>query len=474
MIIYPIKNPGGSNTHYQYNKGGIFGGSAHSVLNDATGVSTFTGVTVTNCTVLGSNSSAFKPNADQTDFFQILAAAGGTAIFQVDTTNKVIGINTAPNVNSDIAISSTHSSAAADQFGINGILIQDTATAYRAVGIRAGSKTTHAAGTISTLIGFETVCAPSSGGAVTSAYGALLGAGVEPGQTPAITVLAGAVGQTAVGDAAVTFAIDFYSLGTNKIGGTVVSAIGFYAADQTVGTTQNLSFLSQGDMGVATNKKLYLEATIGGTGDTYLTYDSVGATLDCFVNATEVWNANTTTFTVPVIGHFGGAANYTQFAVDGDLHFVGTAGLQYGEQYLQEGTQNIDISTAGADTYVQITGLTAGQMHGCSDESDAINIAVIGRYLVNWSCSFSADAGEKERFHFALFNNGAEMSNGSAQVFFMKAFGEDGEVQCASGTAILDIVTADHNIDLRVKNISDNNDITVRDCTITVVQIGGT
>ena len=170
--------------------------------------------------------------------------------------------------------------------------------------------------------------------------------------------------------------------------------------------------------------------------------------------------------------------NYLDILSAGGLNFLGTAGLQYGEQYLQEGTQNIDISGAGADTYVQITGLTAGQMHGCSDESDKINIAIIGRYLVNWSCSFSADAGEKERFHFALFSGAggseAELDNGSAQAHVMKAFGEDGEVRCVSGTAIVDVTTADHNIYLAVKNIGDNNDITVRDCTITVVQIGGT
>jgi len=45
MDLFNITHPGGSNTQFQYNNGGIFGGSAHATLNDATGVSTFTGVT---------------------------------------------------------------------------------------------------------------------------------------------------------------------------------------------------------------------------------------------------------------------------------------------------------------------------------------------------------------------------------------------------------------------------------------------
>jgi hypothetical protein len=36
MIIYDIKNPGGSDTQYQYNNGGIFGGTTYATLNDAT------------------------------------------------------------------------------------------------------------------------------------------------------------------------------------------------------------------------------------------------------------------------------------------------------------------------------------------------------------------------------------------------------------------------------------------------------
>lgn len=94
MILYDIKNPGGSDTHIQYNKGGIFGGNAAAVFNDGTGVSTFTGATVTNCAVLGSNSAVFQPNADSTTFLQLKDQAGNVD-FNYDSTEGRFAIGAA-------------------------------------------------------------------------------------------------------------------------------------------------------------------------------------------------------------------------------------------------------------------------------------------------------------------------------------------------------------------------------------------
>jgi hypothetical protein len=92
MKIYPITVPGGSDSYVQYNNGGIFGGIAGCTLNDATGVLTATGLTATNCAVLGSDSAVFQPNADSTTFFQVLDADGGTPVLNIDSTNERIGI----------------------------------------------------------------------------------------------------------------------------------------------------------------------------------------------------------------------------------------------------------------------------------------------------------------------------------------------------------------------------------------------
>ena len=91
-----------SDTQVIYNNGGVFGGIAGCTLNDATGVLTATGLTATNCAVLGSDSAVFQPNADSTTFFA-LNDKDGNIILGGDTVNNRIGINTnAPTLELDI------------------------------------------------------------------------------------------------------------------------------------------------------------------------------------------------------------------------------------------------------------------------------------------------------------------------------------------------------------------------------------
>jgi len=92
MKLFPITIPGGSDTHFQYNNGGIFGGSAHAVINDATGVSTFTGATVTGGAVISLNSAIFQPTADADNFFQV-NDKDGNRIITGDTVNNRLGIH---------------------------------------------------------------------------------------------------------------------------------------------------------------------------------------------------------------------------------------------------------------------------------------------------------------------------------------------------------------------------------------------
>ena len=104
MILYPITIPGGSDTQFQYNNGGIFGGASGATYNDGTGVSTFTGATITNCAVLGSDSAVFQPNADSTTFFQVKNAAGTAYPLNVDSTNERVGVGTdSPTDTLDVA-----------------------------------------------------------------------------------------------------------------------------------------------------------------------------------------------------------------------------------------------------------------------------------------------------------------------------------------------------------------------------------
>ncbi len=61
-------------------------------------------LTVSNNSVLGSDSAVFQPNADSTTFFQVLDADGGDPVLNVDTINERVGIGTnAPNTELTIA-----------------------------------------------------------------------------------------------------------------------------------------------------------------------------------------------------------------------------------------------------------------------------------------------------------------------------------------------------------------------------------
>ena len=76
----------GSNVDY-----GIYqGGTAQNYFG---GRVTTTGLTVTNCAVLGSDSAVFQPNVDAVDSFQINDALGGS-VFTVDTVDKAVMIDT--------------------------------------------------------------------------------------------------------------------------------------------------------------------------------------------------------------------------------------------------------------------------------------------------------------------------------------------------------------------------------------------
>ena len=77
MKLFPITIPGGSDTRFQYNNGGIFGGVISAVYNDVTGAITF------------------QPNADSTTFLQVKNAAGDATLFNINTTNKQVTIDKA-------------------------------------------------------------------------------------------------------------------------------------------------------------------------------------------------------------------------------------------------------------------------------------------------------------------------------------------------------------------------------------------
>ena len=154
-----------------------------------------------------------------------------------------------------------------------------------------------------------------------------------------------------------------------------------------------------------------------------------------------------------------------------DLIFTGAGnGLGYGSLYLHEGAANVDISGAGADTYVKVTGFDAGLMNNVSENSDAFNVSNTGVYKVDWQISADSQ-GNNLVYECDIFVNGVEQSDGSCR----RKFGAAADYGSMSGTAILDITSTSHDIDLRIKEVGGaGTDIDIFNMNFNIVQLGGT
>lgn len=156
----------------------------------------------------------------------------------------------------------------------------------------------------------------------------------------------------------------------------------------------------------------------------------------------------------------------------GNLTFTGPGdGLSYGSLYLHEGAVTIDINAVGQGVYVKITGLTAGLLNNVTENSDAFNCANIGVYKVDWSISGDSDGINKD-YHCDIFLNGVEQGDGSSR----RVWGGAHALSGMSGTAILDITNAAHDIDLRIKEEggAGGTSLDLYHVNFNIIQIGGT
>ena len=175
----------------------------------------------------------------------------------------------------------------------------------------------------------------------------------------------------------------------------------------------------------------------------------------------------------------GAALNYCWYSglgemrLGGNLTFNNAAGqgLAYGSLYLHEGAVGIGINAVGQGVYVKITGLSAGEMNNTSENSDAFNVAVTGRYKVSWSISGDSDGINKD-YHCDIFLNNVEQGDGSAR----QVWGGAHDLSNMSGSAIIDITNVAHDLDLRMKEegAGAGTDINLYHVTFNIVQVGGT
>ena len=93
-----------------------------------------------------------------------------------------------------------------------------------------------------------------------------------------------------------------------------------------------------------------------------------------------------------------------------------------------------------------------------------------GVYKVDWQISVDSQ-GNNLTYECDIFVNGVEQSDGSCR----RKFGAAADYGSMSGTAILDITSTSHDIDLRIKEVGGaGTDIDIFNMNFNIVQIGGT
>ena len=226
-------------------------------------------------------------------------------------------------------------------------------------------------------------------------------------------------------------------------------------------------FLSGG--GTATTKRMEFKYVSGATDATSFFQ---------WLTATDAGVFDTTVAQLTREGKFicksaviGDGTNYINISTTGDQTFVGTSGLPFAEIYVEDGSTAQSIATG--TTYTKITGFaTDGQENNCTSDvaNDKITITKLGKYMVNCSISGSS-ATPNVTFKFAAFLNAVEQG----QVHNHRKFAAGGDMGSASITGFIDVTSVPWDLDVRARhdNVGAVN-FTPTYMNINVVQIGGT
>jgi len=167
--------------------------------------------------------------------------------------------------------------------------------------------------------------------------------------------------------------------------------------------------------------------------------------------------------------------NYTEVESDGDVNFVGGAGLQFAQIYEEDGSSTLAL--AAQDTFYQITAFTAnGESNGdCTPDhtNDHITVGKAGKYLATINISFSQTTAVSIEYDFHLqTNNGA---NDFPCVSAHRDTAGGNTVGNCSCTGIVDLAAND-TVELWVERLTGgavSRTITIPQCSLTLTQIGG-
>jgi hypothetical protein len=167
-----------------------------------------------------------------------------------------------------------------------------------------------------------------------------------------------------------------------------------------------------------------------------------------------------------------GASNtYASLGASGDLLFVGSgSGLPYGEIYVNDNTTSDTVATA---TNSQVTRFdTNGVYNSMTPDhtNDHITIVKAGIYLCATSIAFSGDGSVQWAFSAYKNNGNTEFANIHAD----RKLGAAGDVGSASMSGLIDLAVGDTIEVWMMHTAGVNKDIIIRDCTLSLIQVGGT
>lgn len=169
----------------------------------------------------------------------------------------------------------------------------------------------------------------------------------------------------------------------------------------------------------------------------------------------------------------GGATNYIK-QIDGDMVFVGAAGLSFGSFW---GNEIGFVTAGGTGTYAEIAdaAITVGQTHNTTFQGNKeLAVTNAGMYLIGWCMSVEATGANKH----IVGGIGVDVPGG-ADALVIQNDGRNHAISVGNaefslaGTAILDL-SASSEVGLMVTNESDNTNVTVEHVALSVLQIGGT
>jgi hypothetical protein len=168
-----------------------------------------------------------------------------------------------------------------------------------------------------------------------------------------------------------------------------------------------------------------------------------------------------------------GDTNYVTVESDGDVNFVAGAGLQYGEIKVQNNSTETTIAAAG--TAVQVTvfdtnGVSNGDVTP-DHTNDHITVGKAGHYLITISMTLNSIAGAGSIAEISCKKN-----NGNADVIIhmdRSLAGGGSERGVISLSGIADLAVND-TIEVWIENETNTQNYIVEDCSLSLVQTGGT